>query len=77
VKAVVSPKKLLSNWTKLNVGWALPRLLTLMEFPLFLVLLYVSLDFALKVYLNKGLSHHDDPHILHEQNPKNGTESTA
>jgi hypothetical protein len=57
--------------------WAMPRLLTLTEFNLFLVRLYVLLDFALKVYINKGFSHRNRPHILHEQNPENGTESTA
>jgi hypothetical protein len=57
--------------------WALHRLLTLMEFSLFLVLLYMSFDFVLKVYVKEGLSHRNRPHFLHEWNRENGTESTA
>jgi hypothetical protein len=45
--------------------------------PRFLVRLYVLLDFGLKAYIKEGFSHRNRPHILCEQNPKNGTESTA
>jgi hypothetical protein len=57
--------------------WAVPRLLTLMEFSLFLVHSYVSFYFSFKAYIKEGFSHPNRPHILHEQNPENGTESTA
>jgi hypothetical protein len=51
--------------------------LTLMEFPVLLVHSYLSFNFSLKASLNKGFSHLNDPHIWHERNPENGTESTA
>jgi hypothetical protein len=57
--------------------WAVPRLLTLMEFFRFLVHLYVSFYFSLKAYIKQSFSHRNRPHIWHEQNPENGTESTA
>jgi hypothetical protein len=48
-----------------------------MEFTLFWVNLFVPFDFALKAYKKQGFSPRNRPHIWHERNPENGTESTA
>jgi hypothetical protein len=53
------------------------RLLTLLKFYRFLVLLYVSFYFSLKAHLKPVFRHHNYSCIVYEQNPEKSTESTA